>query len=189
MPLSLPATVKAQLEGQRVRCIPLIEMQFVSGTKRYFSGRGVLNAGGLDWLGVDKLLTLDLGMYSVNGAAEQFSLALSGVDAEFLAKARAEMADLLNRRLVVHLQFFDAAGAMLDQPVPLRAGRMRGLRFDAQGVGVRTVTLNCESIFAARGRPPATFLNDLEQVRRYGVTGAGLKWLPVLQNKTVTWPK
>lgn len=189
MDIALPNALLLQLAGKVIRAAALLEFDFVSGLKRYWIGKGDLVAGGHTWTGVDTVLTLDLGQYSLNGSAEQFSLTLSGVSELFLQKVRDGAQDVLSRRLRVYIQTLDEDFQPTDEPFLVRTGRMRGMPHEATGVSSWSITLNCESIFAARGRAPATYLNTVEQQKRYGPNAKGLEYLPSLQNRTVTWPK
>lgn len=189
MGISLPNALLLQLADKVIRSAALLDFDFVSGRKRYWVGKGDLVAGGYTWTGVDTILSLDLGQYSINGAAEQFSLSLAGVSEEFLQKVREGAGDVLGRRLRIYVQTLDEDFQPVDEPFLVRTGRMRGLPHEATGVSTWTITLECESIFAARGRPPATYLNTVEQQRRHGPNAKGLEYLPSLQNRTVTWPK
>lgn len=190
MGILLPNALALQLAGKIIRAAALFEFDFVSGVMRYWVGKGDMAAGGFIWTGIPTIVTLDLGNYSVNGAAEQWSITLSGVSTDFLNKVMEGATDLLGRRLKVYIQALDEDFQAVDDPFLLRTGRMRGLPFDATGVASRKITLNCESIFAARGRPAATYLDTTSQQARAGDNGKGLEFIPLIAaGRTVTWPK
>ncbi len=187
---SLPNALRVQMANGVLRAAALLEFDFVSGLNRYWPGKGDMVAGGFTWTGIDTIVTLDLGQYSVNGAAEQFSLSLSGVSTEFLQKVQAGALDVLGRRLRINIQALDEDFQPTDPPFLVRTGRMRGLPYDAASLVSRTITLNCESIFAARGKPAATYLDTTSQQARVGANGKGLEYMPLIAaGRTVTWPK
>lgn len=189
MGIALPNALQLQLADKVIRAAALLDFDFVSGRRRYWIGKGDLIAGGYTWTAVDTILSLDLGQYSINGSAEQFTLTLSGVSEEFLQKVKEGAGDVLGRRLRIYIQSLDEDFQPTDPPFLVRTGRMRGMPYEATGVSTWSISLQCESIFAARGRPPATYLNTVEQQHRYGPNAKGLEYLPSLQNRTVTWPK
>jgi hypothetical protein len=190
MGIALPNALRLQMANKVIRAAALLEFDFVSGLKRYWVGKGDMIAGGFTWTGIDTVVTLDLGQYSVNGAAEQFSLTLSGVSMEFLQKVQQGATDVLGRRLRIHIQALDEDFQPTDPPFLVRTGRMRGLPYDATAVTSRSIALQCESIFAARGKPPATYLDTSSQQARVGPNGKGTEYMPLIAaGRTVTWPK
>jgi hypothetical protein len=98
--------------------------------------------------------------------------------------------DVLGRRLRIHIQALDEDFQPTDPPFLVRTGRMRGLPYDATAVTSRSIALQCESIFAARGKPPATYLDTSSQQARVGPNGKGTEYMPLIAaGRTVTWPK
>jgi hypothetical protein len=163
--------VAAQLDGQTIRVARMVEFQFASGTQRYWPGEWTLTANdGTVWsptMGVGAVTGL---RQSFNGTAPQLKFQVSGVDADFIAAARAEVAEYYGRLVRVFWQFFDSAWAPLDTPVVITWGLMRSIEVSrqAQEKGfLRLVTLTGEVPFDGRARAPNAFLTDTAQKDRH----------------------
>lgn len=187
MALNLSGTIAAELAKKAIRLAPLLMFDFASGPARYWIGKGILTTGGFSWSGLPIIVSIDFGKLSVNGAAEQFSLNVSGVDATFLGKVQGVQSECIGRTLQIWFQFFDEHWQPLDPPFQVRSGRMLGLSYRAAGVGPRSITVQCESKFTARGMAPGQFLSDREMKARF--PGNKSMWqMAILQNKLVKWP-
>lgn len=187
--LDVSETIAAQMANRVVRLSVLIHLDFLSGPVRCWPGTGDITSGGHVWRGLPfELVTITPGTPSVDGAAESMSVAVSGVSPLFVARALAEEGDAIGRRIQMYLQFFDADWQVLDGPISIRRGRMTGFSGSDSGPKTRTLAINAEGLFTARGRPPATYLSDLTQQQRYP-GDRGCEFLPSLQSKEVVWPK
>lgn len=187
--LDVSEAVATQMAGRTVRMSVLVHMDFLSGPVRAWPGTGPIVSGGYTWQGVTaRLVAIDPGTPSVDGAAEAFSVGVSGVDPSFLAKVVAAESEALGRRLSLYLQFFDEAWQPLDGPISLRRGRMAGFSFSGAGDATRSIVVRAEGRLVARGRPPLTYLSDAEQQTRYP-GDRGCEFVPGLQDLTVVWPK
>ncbi|TDT94925.1 hypothetical protein DFO45_2683 [Azorhizobium sp. AG788] len=189
MALDISETIAAQMAGRVVRMSVLIHFDFLSGPVRCWPGTGPIVSGGHTWTGLPfELVTINPGTPSVDGAAEAMSVTVSGVSPLFVSKALAEASDAIGRRLQMFMQFFDADWQPLDGPISLRRGKMTGFSGSDSGPKTRTLTVNAEGPFTARGRPPATYLSSTTQQARFP-GDRGCEFLPGLQNKEVVWPK
>lgn len=187
--LDISDTIAAQMAGRVVRMSGMIHFDFLSGPVRCWPGTGDIVSGGHTWRGLPfDLVDIKPGTPSVDGAAEPMSVAVSGVSPLFVARALAEESDAIGRRIQIYLQFFDADWQPLDGPISLRRGRMKGFSGSDSGPITRTLAINAEGAFTARGRPPATYLSDLTQQQRFP-GDKGCEFLPSLQSKEVVWPK
>lgn len=189
MALDVSELVAAQMAGRTVRFSALVFFDFLSGARRVWPGKGPLVSGGYTWDGLDlPLVGIDVGKPSEGGAAEAFSIGLSGVDPEFRARALASEGEAIGRRIGIYLQFFGEDWQPLDGPISLRQGRMVGFQMAGTGVESRSIVVRCEGRLTARGRPPLTYLSDAEQQLRFP-GDLGLQYVPSLQQQTVVWPK
>lgn len=182
---------KAQMRGETVRAAQLVEFRFLSGTVRLWEGFGrVRTLDSHEWLGTSGMGEVSGLGQSVNGSAPSLVLTLSGVDAEFAAKAKGESDDYYNRAVVVYLQFFTEAWACLDNPYPLTLARMQNLtaKKDSEGTGpVYTVSVTAETPFATRRRPKYGFWTDRDQQQRFP-DDRGLERVAGIDQKVITFP-
>lgn len=189
MALDVSAAIAAQMAGRTVRLSLLMHFDFLSQPMRVWPGDYDITSGGHTWLGRPfAMVSVDPGTPSKDGAAEPFSVGVSGVDAAFLTRARAEESDAVGRRLSLYLQFFDEAWQPLDGPISLRRGRMVGFSYAGAGSGTRSLTVRAEGALVARGRPPLTYLSDATQQSRFA-GDVGCEFIPSLQHSDVVWPK
>lgn len=184
--LDLSSTLRAELNKEVIRCGPLFAFYLHSETLRYWIGEWSLTTGGHTWSGVPVIVGIDFGRMSINGAAENFTVNVSGVSNEFFSRMRAEQSDIIGQRIEIWLQFFNAAWAPLDAPFMVRSGRMLGMDY-SRTLQERRFTLRCESKFTARGMPPLSFLSDHDMKVRFPGNRV-LEAVGQLQNKTTRWP-
>jgi hypothetical protein len=182
---------QAQMRGDIVRAALLVEFRFVSGTVRLWEGSGRLRTrDGNLWDGTAGMGEVSGLGQSVNGSAPSLVLSLSGVDAEFAAKAKGESADYYNRAVVVYLQFFADDWSCLDNPYPITLARMMNLtaskKTDDKGP-VYTVAVTAETPFATRRRPKYGFWTDTDQRQRFP-GDRGLERVAGIDQKNITFP-
>jgi len=186
--LTLTTTVQNYLQDKLVRIAFLIKFDFASGIKTYWPGIGDFTSGGYTWEGRKVILTIDPGAPSVDGAAEPFYIGVNGINEEYFAKVTGDENEWMNRRIGLYLQFFDDTWQPSDDPISIRQGRMTGMKMGGTGTSSSSLMVNCEGSLVARGHPPLTFLSVEEQQRRYPGDKSA-EFLPILQDKTVYWPK
>ena len=187
MALDLSQTLQALLNGQHLNLPLLFYFDFASGAKRYWLGPADIVLGGVTWIGKPIMVGVAWGNMSINGAAENFRLSVSGVDQDWLSKVSAEESECLGRSVQLFFQFFDDNWLPLDQPWLVRSGTMQSLRYDDSATQ-RGITVECESIFIARGYPPLTYLSDAEQQRRFPGDMGLSRILTIQGSSSVQWP-
>lgn len=179
------------MAGGIVRVALLAEFRFATATLRAWEGLSKLKT--LDdhqWDGVGQMADVSGLSQSVNATAPALTLSMSGVDADFAAKAKAESDEYYNRAVVPYLQFFDEDWACLDNPYPITLGRMTNItarKESSAGGPTYTVTLTAESPFATRRRPRFGFWTDRDQQQRFP-GDRGLERVAGIDNKTITFP-
>lgn len=187
--LDVSEAIAAQMAGRVVRASVLVYFDFLSGPRRVWPGMYPIVSGGHTWEGISaQLVQVDPGTPSQDGAAEPFSIGVSGVDPNFVARVVAAESEALNRTIQIFLQFFDERWQTLDSPVSLRKGKMTGFAFSGTGLSERSVVVRAEGSLVARGRPPLTYLSDSEQQLRFS-GDLGCAFVPSLQVATLVWPK
>lgn len=182
---------KAQMAGAVVRVDTLVEMMFASETIRLWNGFGPLTTlDGKVWTGAGQMGSISGTSQSINGSAPPLVLTLSGVDATFAAKAKAEETEYYNRPVVLYTQFFTEAWQPLDEPYGLTMARMTQItsrRSPGPNGPEYIVSITAETPFAVRRRPRYGYLTDPDQRRRYP-GDLGLDRIAGINNKTITWP-
>jgi hypothetical protein len=121
----LTAGVLSAIAAGTVRPVIFFEGEYVSGGAaaflRLFTGVGQLAWDGKTWTGGRELLGISAIQETTNLQAVGFAVRVSGLDAAKLSIALQSMRKNKPGRL--WLGFFDAAGALIADPYPLRRGR------------------------------------------------------------------
>lgn len=201
MPL-LPATVRAQAQGQHVIASLFVTFDFRSTKLRVWEGDGELDREDLVWRGVgtridgnsNPLQSIEGLELALDGSAPQLTLTLSGVDQTVVAAAREDVAneEIEGRDLTIRIGFFDATQSPqlvpLDSLIVLGVWTMQKPTFLATGPSLRTITLPCETLFAQRSRAPFGLLTDRDQQRRFP-GDLSCQFPPTLVDRDVAWPR
>ena len=186
--------IAAQIAGRSVKMSPLLRLDFLSGTQRYWMGTGDLPAGGHVWTGSKGLVDIGPVTAPVNGDAPEQTFTLSGVDEAFVTVATASKAEYYGRLCFIYFQFFDATDPnlwqSLDSPVAFWWGRMFGLKaaLASEDDGfTQTLTLSAETVFASRRRPRNAYYTDRDQQARFP-GDRGMERVLGMQSKLITSP-
>lgn len=191
--MNFSSAAQAQMAGQIVRCDVLAEFQFLSETIRLWNGFGPLpTLDGKVWEGVAGMGDISGLSQSYNGSAPPLTLSISGVDARFAAKAKAESEEYFNRPIVVFLQFFTEDWQPLDNPYGLTMARMTNLTSQMKTAPdgkskTYTVSITAETPFAVRRRPPFGYFTDRDQKLRYPGDN-GLSRVAGIDNRVIRFP-
>ena len=189
--MNFPATVKAQLTGERVRVDALVEFGFASGITRLWNGFGLLPTNdGKTWQGLGNMGRIDGLEQSINGTAPTQTFTLSGVDPTFAAIAKGEAAEYYRRPVTVFLQFFGDDWQPLDNPfaISLRhMERIKAKRTQTEEGFEYTISLTAETPFTTRRRPPFSYWTDRDQQLRYP-GDRGLEEVAGIDGKEITFP-
>lgn len=178
-------TVQALSEGRHVAVATLFEFQFLSRTVRFWDGTGKLTAGGSEWDGSGKVITVS-GLEQAAGlGAGAATFTLSGTTPELLAAAVTAEIEVKNRPCAVYIQFLSDPYTVYDEPQAVWAGNMDTLVFKGD-VRNQSITLTAESLFVERIRAPYGYMTDTDQQARWP-GDRGFEFMPKLINKTVPW--
>ncbi|GLR55127.1 hypothetical protein KYK30_31745 [Shinella yambaruensis] len=189
--MNFSEAAKIQMAGGTVRAALLLELQFTSGNEWLWEGGGPIKTlDGRTWEGTGGLGSIEGISQAVNGVAPEVRFRLSGVDADFAAKAKGETEEYLYRPALIYIQFFDEAWQPLDNPYSLMFVRMTGLApsFESTDAGrVYEVAVTAETPFAVRRRAPYGYLTDRDQQLRHP-GDRGLERVAGIDNKNIIWP-
>lgn len=145
-----------------------------SGVARLHSGVGTIPVGGFSWRGVSdpvggRLVSLSGVEEPAFGQAAAVQITLTGADRDFLQSVHATRRQIEGREANVYWCAFDGE---TQQPVTgLRGlftrGRMSAPSLHWAGLGVRTVSLTIENIWASQNFAPGRKWNPADQQRLY----------------------
>lgn len=194
--MAFSETVAAYLAGRSISASFLVFMDFRDAPRRWWTGTGLLVAGGVEWLGMGQLISIDGLQSSIGMSAPETTFTLSGVDADIIAQAKAGSERVKDRRVRVYIQFFHVGQGVdadapiwgnLDAPTVVWSGKMDTIRFAADGPASRSITVTAESLWTNRNRPPYGLYTDRDQNARYP-GDRGLEQVASLVSKTIRWP-
>lgn len=181
-------TAAAALANRTVRLAWLVRLNFASEEMRLWLGRGALVAGGETWSGLGELGSISGLESPLGGTAPVTTLALSGVSASLIGKARDASAEAKGRPARVYMQFFDENWQTLDAPYAVMSGVMDQMSIQATGPETRTIEMTVEWLFTRRAVPPFGFLSDRDQ-KSLHPGDRGLEYVASMQSKTADWPQ
>lgn len=187
----------AALAGQTVRMAWLAEFQFVSATKRIWSGDTLLAIGGNNWEPTRGYVQIEGLGFSGDASSQKITLSVSavgdGLPADFLAQALAESDEADQQPLIVYMVLFDEdwqvsgglipIGAYTMQPVAVSRAAMDG----GEGA-VQKISIEAENAFYNRARPPFGRYTDRDQNKRTSTPDKFFEFTPSLTSATFTYP-
>ena len=195
MPL-FPETVAAAAAKRDVGASLLVWMDFKGAPRRWWAGFGTLRAGGYEWLGLGTLISIDGIEWQGGTAATEATFTLSGVDAEIVALTREGTENVVDRRVIVYLQFFHTSATRsgpgeqvhsnLDQPLAIWAGKMAQPQFSGD-LTSKTIVVPANNLWADRNKPAYGLYTDRSQKGRFP-GDRGLEQVARLAHKSLSWP-
>lgn len=189
-------TVAAAAAKKDIGAGILVFMDFAGAPRRWWSGFGELRAGGETWLGMGSLISVEGIEQQAGTQATEATFTLSGVDREIVAIARESADRVVDRRVVVYLQFFHTSStrsgeaeqvhANLDQPLAIWSGTMGSPRFSGD-LTSKTIVIPAETLWADKAKPPYGLYTDRGQKGRFP-GDRGCERIASLTHKSLSWP-
>jgi len=183
--MSLPTEAAATVLSANAVAAILIKLEFVSATKRVWTGFGKLKTlDTSEWDGLGEVIGIDGIAPAFSASAPAGRIVASGVSSAVLAAA-VDATDYRDQPITIYLQPFQGR-ALYGNPVPIRFGIMKSLEI-TRNAGTRTIAVNYEGPYTGRRRPPAGWYSDSDQQKRH----PGDKFcerVPYLQFKKDQWP-
>jgi hypothetical protein len=184
--MSVPSDVAAVLSSRDPQVGFLIKLDFVSATKRVWTGFGRLRTlDGNLWDGLGEMVAIDGIANAMSTAATAGKLTVSGVSPDLLPKAIGEESEFLQRPVSIFLQAA-RGGALIGNPCPLALRLMTSMEVSRQGA-TRSISINHESPYIGRRNPPNGNYTDRDQQRRFPGDRA-CERTPTLLYKNERWP-
>lgn len=166
-----------------VRPILLAELDFVSGTKRLWSGIGNLLWNSETWEGTGDLGRVSSIEETVELRAAGMALQLAGVDTSDLAEVIAE--PIQGRRAKLYIGFRDSAFQLISDPIIIFDGRMDTIEI-VDGGPTATITMKVENRLRDLERARTRRYTDADQQARFP-GDVGLQYVPALQEIDIAW--
>ena len=189
MSRSITTAFKNAIKSQVVRPFLAVELEFSTGTLRFWNGLGdlTMSAGGSSntFTGLGDLMGV-----SAIGESDQIeaigaSLTLTGIKSSFISTALT--GNYTNRNASIFLGIFDSNKSVIADVYTLFKGKMDIMKID-EGPETATITLNLENRLIALDRALNRRYTHEDQQERFS-GDLGLEFVPDLQDKEVIWGK
>jgi len=189
MARSITTAFKNAIKSSVVRPFLAVELEFSTGTLRFWNGYGDLSmtAGGSSntFTGLGDLLGVSPISESDQIEAIGASLSLTGIKSSFISTALT--GNYTNRNASIFFGVFDTSKNVISDVYTLFKGKMDIMKID-EGSESATITLNLENRLIALDRPlNRRFTHEDQQERFSG--DLGLEFVPDLQDKEIIWGK
>jgi hypothetical protein len=186
----LTAAQLAALAANTVRPAVFVEVEVYSGGAaafvRCWTGVGDYVWDAKTWQGSGRLLGLTIGEESKEVRATSYTVSLSGQPSDLISTALQAVRN--NRPVKLWLGLFDAAGALIDTPYPLRRGlSSRPAISDDPSSGTCTIELQVRDRRAALEIPRERRYTDADQAIDYPAD-QGFAGVDALQDAQFNWP-
>lgn len=184
--MSLPSNVAAVVSSRDPGIAILIKFDFVSETKRVWTGFGQLaTLDASEWDGLGELVSIEGLGGSLSGTASAGRLGVSGVSPDLLPTAIGEQDEFMQRPVSLFLQAFQD-GALVGNPCPLALRIMTSMEI-TRNASTRTISINHESPYIGRNNPAYGFYSDRDQQSRFP-GDRFCERIPFLLFKREKWP-
>lgn len=152
-----------------------VTLDLPSGISYLHSGVSRITIDGQEWLPVSdpvsgRLVSISQVEEPAFGQAAAVTVTLSGASREFIQSVHATAREIEGRAADIYWAAFDAETqqiSALGLKKLFPRGRMTSPAIQWAGIGVRTVSITIENIFAAQNFPPGGRWNNAGQLQRY----------------------
>ena len=189
MARGITTAFKNAIKSSVVRPFMAVELEFSTGTLRFWNGYGdiTMTAGGSSntFTGLGDLIGISAIGESDQVEAIGASLSLTGIKSSFISTALT--GNYTNRNASIFLGVFDTSKAVISDVYTLFKGKMDIMKID-EGSESATITLNLENRLIALERPVNRRYTHEDQQERFN-GDLGFEFVPDLQDKEVVWGK
>ena len=189
MSRSITTAFNNAITSQVVRPLLAVELEFSTGTLRFWNGYGdlTMTAGGSSntFTGLGDLMGVSAVSESDQVEAIGASLSLTGIKSSLISSALS--ANYTNRNASIFLGLFDTNKSVIADVYTLFKGKMDIMKID-EGAESATIVLNLENRLIALDRPKERRYTHEDQ--QLSFTGdLGFEFVPDLQDKEIIWGK
>lgn len=164
--MSFGPAVDAILGSGKVEYAFLLKFDFVSKTRRVWTGFGTLRTlDGNEWEGLGEILSIEGLSGPLSGSAPAGRLSISGCSPDILAKAKNERGEYKQRPVSIYFQAFQNR-IPVSNPCILGLRIMTSMEITHTGA-TRTISVNHESPYVGRNNPSFGYYTDRDQQSRY----------------------
>lgn len=174
--MNLDPLIQAQIDGKLIRrCVLLYvatdtPIRVWTGVGDFDKAADAVDIEGGIYKGLGEIQEIPALQQLVNGVAQRIDLSLSGVDANIVALADSEAADVRSKAVSIGLQFFGEDWQTLGDTLWIWDGEADVVKSEslsgADFTRVRTITLSVGTLTTGRRRPKLTFFTRSQQRRR-----------------------
>jgi hypothetical protein len=183
MPRAMTADYLAAIQSAALRPALFVEANFTSGPIYVWSGVGPIIWGGKTWTGLGSLGNVSMIEEGAIVEAKGITLTLSGIDPTMLTGILDEFQ--VGLPAIVSLGLFDAAGALIADPVGCFVGQMDQPTLDVTGTSA-TISINCESRLIEMNVAVDRRYTNEDQQRDYP-GDRGLEFVNSIQEAQIYW--
>jgi hypothetical protein len=183
MPRAMSADYLAAIQSAALRPALFVEANFTSGPIYVWSGVGPIAWGGKTWTGLGSLGNVSMIEEGATVEAKGITLTLSGIDPSMLTGILDEFQ--VGLPAIVSLGLFDAAGALIADPVGCFVGQMDQPTLDVTGTSA-TISINCESRLIEMNVAVDRRYTNEDQQRDYP-RDRGLEFVNSIQEAQIYW--
>ena len=189
MARSITTAFKNAIKSSVVRPFLAVELEFSTGTLRFWNGYGdlTMTAGGSSntFTGLGDLMGVSAVSESDQVEAIGASLSLTGIKSSLISSALS--ANYTNRNASIFLGLFDTNKSVIADVYTLFKGKMDIMKID-EGAESATIVLNLENRLIALDRPKERrYTHEDQQLSFSG--DLGFEFVPDLQDKEIIWGK
>ena len=189
MARSITTAFKNAIKSSVVRPLLAVELEFSTGTLRFWNGYGdlTMTAGGSSntFTGLGDLMGVSAVSESDQVEAIGASLSLTGIKSSLISSALS--ANYTNRNASIFLGLFDTNKSVIADVYTLFKGKMDIMKID-EGAESATIVLNLENRLIALDRPKERrYTHEDQQLSFSG--DLGFEFVPDLQDKEIIWGK
>lgn len=189
MSRSITTAFKNAIVDQVVRPLLACELEFSTGTLRFWNGYGdlTMTAGGSSntFTGLGDLMNVSAISESDQIEAIGASLSLTGIKSSLISAALS--ANYTNRNASIFLGLFDTSKNVIADVYTLFKGKMDIMKID-EGPESATIVLNLENRLIALDRAKnRRYTHEDQQLSFSG--DLGFEFVPDLQDKEIIWGK
>jgi hypothetical protein len=183
MPRAMTPSYLAAIQSAALRLALFVEANFTSGPIYVWSGVGPITWGGKTWIGLGSLGNVSMIEEGATVEAKGITLTLSGIDPTLLTGILDEFQ--VGLPAIVSLGLFDAAGALIADPVGCFVGQMDQPTLDVTGTSA-TISINCESRLIEMNVAVDRRYTNEDQQRDYP-GDRGLEFVNSIQEAQIYW--
>ena len=189
MSRSITTAFNNAITSQVVRPLLAVELEFSTGTLRFWNGYGdlTMTAGGSSntFTGLGDLMGVSAVSESDQVEAIGASLSLTGIKSSLISSALS--ANYTNRNASIFLGLFDTNKSVIADVYTLFKGKMDIMKID-EGAESATIVLNLENRLIALDRPKERRYTHQDQQLSFS-GDLGFEFVPDLQDKEIIWGK